>query len=45
MNAMAPSVLIVDDHPSFRAMARALLAAEGYYSRLWEIFAGAALVD
>ena len=30
MNAMAPSVLIVDDHPSFRAMARALLASEGY---------------
>jgi DNA-binding NarL/FixJ family response regulator len=25
-----PSVLIVDDHPSFRATARALLSAEGY---------------
>lgn len=25
-----PSVLIVDDHPSFRATARALLAAEGF---------------
>jgi DNA-binding NarL/FixJ family response regulator len=30
MMAMAPSVLIVDDHPSFRATARALLQAEGY---------------
>jgi DNA-binding NarL/FixJ family response regulator len=27
---MATSVLIVDDHPSFRASARALLEAEGY---------------
>jgi DNA-binding NarL/FixJ family response regulator len=27
---MAASVLIVDDHPSFRASARALLEAEGY---------------
>jgi DNA-binding NarL/FixJ family response regulator len=25
-----PTVLIVDDHPSFRATARALLAAEGF---------------
>jgi DNA-binding NarL/FixJ family response regulator len=28
--AMGTSVLIVDDHPSFRATARALLEAEGY---------------
>ena len=27
---MPPSILIVDDHPSFRATARALLQAEGY---------------
>ena len=27
---MAPSVLIVDDHPSFRASARMLLEAEGF---------------
>jgi CheY-like chemotaxis protein len=27
---MARTVLIVDDHPSFRATARALLEAEGY---------------
>lgn len=27
---MTTSVLIVDDHPSFRASARALLEAEGY---------------
>lgn len=27
---MAPSVLIVDDHPSFRATARMLLELEGY---------------
>ena len=27
---MAPSVLIVDDHPSFRATARAILQAEGF---------------
>ncbi len=27
---MATSVLIVDDHPSFRATARALLEAEGF---------------
>ncbi len=27
---MSTSVLIVDDHPSFRATARALLEAEGY---------------
>lgn len=27
---MGTSVLIVDDHPSFRASARALLEAEGY---------------
>ena len=27
---MTPSVLIVDDHPSFRATARMLLEAEGY---------------
>jgi len=30
MAAMPPSILIVDDHPSFRATARALLQAEGY---------------
>jgi CheY-like chemotaxis protein len=30
MGAMSPSILIVDDHPSFRAMARALLQSEGY---------------
>jgi DNA-binding NarL/FixJ family response regulator len=28
--AMAVSVLIVDDHPRFRAFARALLSAEGF---------------
>jgi DNA-binding NarL/FixJ family response regulator len=27
---MAPTVLIVDDHPSFRATARTLLEAEGF---------------
>jgi DNA-binding NarL/FixJ family response regulator len=27
---MAPTVLIVDDHPSFRATARILLEAEGF---------------
>ena len=27
---MSPSVLIVDDHPTFRATARALLEAEGF---------------
>ena len=27
---MSPSVLIVDDHPSFRVTARALLEAEGF---------------
>lgn len=27
---MAPSVLIVDDHPAFRAFARALLQSEGF---------------
>jgi DNA-binding NarL/FixJ family response regulator len=27
---MAPTVLIVDDHPSFRASARAILEAEGF---------------
>ena len=27
---MAPTALIVDDHPSFRASARAMLEAEGY---------------
>jgi DNA-binding NarL/FixJ family response regulator len=30
MDAMAPSVLIVDDHPGFRAAARRLLESEGY---------------
>ena len=30
MITMTPSILIVDDHPSFRAMARALLQSEGY---------------
>jgi DNA-binding NarL/FixJ family response regulator len=30
MSAMTPTVLIVDDHPSFRATARALLEAEGF---------------
>jgi DNA-binding NarL/FixJ family response regulator len=30
IGAMAPTVLIVDDHPSFRATARALLEAEGF---------------
>jgi len=30
MQLMATRVLIVDDHPSFRAMARALLEAEGF---------------
>jgi DNA-binding NarL/FixJ family response regulator len=28
--AMSPTVLIVDDHPSFRASARVLLEAEGF---------------
>ena len=27
---MGPTVLIVDDHPSFRSLARALLEAEGF---------------
>jgi DNA-binding NarL/FixJ family response regulator len=27
---MAPTVLIVDDHPSFRSLARAVLEAEGF---------------
>ena len=27
---VAPSVLIVDDHPSFRASARAILEADGF---------------
>ena len=27
---MAPTVLIVDDHPSFRALVRELLQADGY---------------
>jgi CheY-like chemotaxis protein len=27
---MTPTVLVVDDHPSFRRVARALLEAEGY---------------
>jgi DNA-binding NarL/FixJ family response regulator len=27
---MAPTVLVVDDHPSFRASARAILEAEGF---------------
>jgi|SRR5690242_7726146 len=27
---MPPTVLIVDDHPSFRALARAVLEAEGF---------------
>ena len=30
MHAMAQTVLIVDDHPSFRATARRLLQAEGF---------------
>ena len=30
MITMTPTILIVDDHPSFRTTARALLAAEGY---------------
>ena len=30
MDPVATSVLIVDDHPSFRATARLLLEAEGY---------------
>ena len=30
MSAMSPTVLIVDDHPSFRLTARALLEAEGF---------------
>ena len=30
MVTMTPSILIVDDHPSFRASARTLLEAEGY---------------
>jgi DNA-binding NarL/FixJ family response regulator len=27
---MSPTVLIVDDHPSFRSLARAILEAEGF---------------
>jgi|SRR6478672_1835414 len=30
MTAMASTVLVVDDHPSFRATARRLLQAEGF---------------
>ena len=30
MQSMPMTVLIVDDHPSFRATARALLEAEGF---------------
>ena len=30
IGGVAPRILIVDDHPSFRAAARALLEAEGY---------------
>ncbi len=30
MRPVPPTVLIVDDHPSFRATARALLEAEGF---------------
>jgi DNA-binding NarL/FixJ family response regulator len=30
MRAMASTVLIVDDHPSFRATARAVLQADGF---------------
>jgi len=30
MNAMAQTVLVVDDHPSFRTTARRLLQAEGF---------------
>jgi DNA-binding NarL/FixJ family response regulator len=30
LNPVAQRILIVDDHPSFRASARALLEAEGY---------------
>lgn len=30
MSAMSPTILVVDDHPSFRASARALLEAEGF---------------
>jgi DNA-binding NarL/FixJ family response regulator len=30
LNPMPPTVLIVDDHPSFRIMARKLLEAEGF---------------
>ena len=30
MSAMPPTVLIVDDHPSFRLTARALLESEGF---------------
>ena len=30
MRTMAQTVLIVDDHPSFRTTARALLAADGF---------------
>ena len=30
MITMTPSILIVDDHPSFRATARAILEADGF---------------
>ena len=29
-SAHAPTVLVVDDHPSFRASARAILEADGF---------------
>lgn len=41
---VAPSVLIVDDHPSFRSTARLLLEAEGW-SVIGEAEDGAAALD
>ncbi len=41
---MSPSVLIVDDHPSFRASARRMLEASGY-SIVGEAADGGAAID
>jgi DNA-binding NarL/FixJ family response regulator len=41
---MAPTVVIVDDHPSFRASARLLLESEGY-EVVGEAADGAAALD
>jgi DNA-binding NarL/FixJ family response regulator len=41
---MSPTVLIVDDHPSFRASARAMLEAEGF-DVVGELADGASVVE